>query len=307
MIVVFGSINLDLVFTPAHLPAPGETVLCEGLAAFPGGKGANQAVAAARAGADVRMIGCVGRDSFAATPLDAFADAGVDCSGIRRGGLPTGCASITVAPDGENQIVVASGANREVLASQLAEAPPGRGDILLLQMEIEPAENWKAVEIARTGGARAVLNNAPAGPIPADVLSSLDLLLVNEIEVLQVAKQRGLQILQPEAAARELSELFGLDLVVTLGSDGAIWIAADGIARSPAPPVAVVDTVGAGDAFAGALAAAMDRGLERPAALAFACAAGALACRAHGAQASLAGFEEIERLAEVLSAQVEVT
>ena len=307
MIVVFGSINLDLVFTPSHLPAPGETVLCDGFAAFPGGKGANQAVAAARAGAEVRMIGCVGDDSFAATPLDAFAAAGVDCSGIRRGALPTGCASITVAPDGENHIVVASGANREVLAGQLAEAPPGGGDILLLQMEIDLAENWKAVEIARSAGARVVLNSAPAGPVPAEILSRLDLLLVNEIEVLQVAKERGLEQMEPEAAARTLSGLFGLDLVVTLGGDGAIWVAADGIARVPAPPVAVVDTVGAGDAFAGALAAAMDRDLDRQSALAFACAAGSLACRTHGAQASLAGIEEIEGLANELAPYVTVT
>lgn len=307
MIVVLGSINLDLVFTPTHLPAPGETVLCDRLTSFPGGKGANQAVAAARAGAKVRMIGCVGNDSFATPPLDAFAAAGIDCSGIRRGELPTGCASIMVAPDGENQIVVASGANREVLAAQLAEAPPGRGDILLLQMEIDPAENWKAVDIARAGGARVVLNNAPAGPVPADVLSRLDLLLVNEVEIMQVAKEQGLATGEPAAAARGLAKLFDLDLVVTLGGEGAIWVSADGLARSPAPPVDVVDTVGAGDAFAGALAAALDRGLERPEALAFACAAGALACRAHGAQASLAGFEEIERLANLLSARVEVT
>ena len=174
-------------------------------------------------------------------------------------------------------------------------------------MEIDPDENWKAVGIARSAGARVVLNNAPAGPVPADILSRLDLLLVNEIEVLQVAKERGFDPMEPEAAARALSGLFGLDLVLTLGGDGAIWVAADGIARSPAPPVAVIDTVGAGDAFAGALAAALDRGLDRPSALAFACAAGSLACRTHGAQASLAGIEEIARLANELAPYVTVT
>jgi ribokinase len=304
MIVVFGSINLDMVFAPSHLPAPGETVLCDGFAAFPGGKGANQAVAAARGGAGVRMVGCVGDDSFSATSLDAFAAAGVDCTGVRRGRLPTGCASIMVAPDGENQIVVASGANREVLAGQLAEAPPGEGDILLLQMEIDPSENWKAVDIARRAGARVMLNNAPAGPIPTEILSSLGLLAVNEIEVMQAAGERGLAATEPLTAARALNELFGLDIVVTLGGAGATWVSREGAVRSPAPDVEVVDTVGAGDAFTGALAAAMDRGLDPPAALAFACAAGGLACRTHGAQAALANRAEIETVAAELAPRV---
>tara|TARA_R110002110_G_scaffold10383_7_gene51012 strand:+ start:3142 stop:4068 length:927 start_codon:yes stop_codon:yes gene_type:complete len=300
MIHVFGSINLDLVFTPPHLPAPGETVLSDRFQAFPGGKGANQAVAAARAGGEVKMIGCVGRDDFATLPLTSFTKAGVDISAVERVEAPTGCATISVAPDGQNQIIVASGANRLVRAEQLRPADLHQGDILMLQMEVDYPEIWKAVDIAARNGLRILLNNAPAGPIPDAVLPKLSLLLVNEIEAIQAAKERNLPADDPLAAATALNRSYGVGLIVTLGADGAVAITGDGGIRVPAPKVEVIDTVGAGDAFCGALAAALADSKALPEALAFASAAGGLACRRHGAQAGLATKSEITELAASL-------
>ncbi len=301
MIHVFGSINLDLVFTPPHLPAPGETVLCEKFEAFPGGKGANQAVAAARAGGDVRMIGCVGRDDFAALPLAAFTESGVDISAVERVEAATGCATISVAPDGQNQIIVASGANRLVRAEQLHPAGLHQGDILMLQMEVDYTEIWKAVDLAAAKGLRILLNNAPAGPIPESVLPKLSLLLVNEIEAMQAAQERQLPADDPLTAATALNRSYGVELIVTLGADGAVAVTGKGGIRVAAPKVEVVDTVGAGDAFCGALAAALADNKTLPEALAFASAAGGLACRHHGAQAGLATKSEISELADSLT------
>jgi ribokinase len=228
----------------------------------------------------------------------------VDITHIAHGDRPTGCATISVDPSGANQIVVASGANREVKAGQLAGAGLGEGDILLLQMEIDLEENWLAVKEAAAKGVRILLNNAPAAPLPVEILPDLSLLIVNEIEVMQAAAERGLEAGDPLSAARLLHESYGLGLIVTLGGDGSLAITADGSWQVPAPTVEVIDTVGAGDAFTGAFAAALESGRPLPDCLAFASAAGGLACRRHGAQASLALQEEIETLAAILLPRV---
>ena len=182
MIHVFGSLNVDLVVAVAHLPMVGETVLGRSYRVVAGGKGANQALAARRAGAAVRMVGAVGRDGFAETALAELAADGVDLAGVARVAAPTGAAFIGVDEHGQNQIIVASGANLEARATQVAEDSWRRGDTLLLQMEVPLAENEKLAARARKAGLRTILNVAPALPLSQQVLGTLDWLVVNEVE-----------------------------------------------------------------------------------------------------------------------------
>lgn len=281
MIVVFGSINLDLVVRVRDLPGAGETVLSDGLASYPGGKGANQALAALRAGADVRMVGAVGRDGFAGVALALLREGGVDLSGVAESDSPTGVALIAVAESGENQIVVASGANGTVRVGQLEGVAFGAGDTLVLQREVQAPEVFAAARLARARGARVVLNNAPAGPIEA--WGDLDVVVVNEHEV---AALGGSVERPPEAAVAA-----GVAVVTTLGAEGAAaWWREAGAwrqVRVKAMAIRPVDTTGAGDCFVGALAAALDRGEGMEAALRFGVAASGLACLVPGAQPSL--------------------
>ena len=282
MIVVLGSINLDIVLRPAHLPAVGETVLAPSYALLPGGKGANQALAARRAGASVAMLGCIGDDDFATKALFSLREAGVDTANIRAADLPTGIALVTVDAQGQNQIVVASGANRRVTASQLQ---PSHEGWLLLQMEIPPDANWAAAKAARAAGMRVALNLAPAAPIPDDALADLDLLICNEGEAESLARQFGRA---PATIDRWLADRFSLDCVVTLGSEGArVALAGGGSLRAPSLPVDAIDTVGAGDAFVGAYVAAAAAGQPAEICLRHGVAAGSLACTVEGAQPSL--------------------
>lgn len=283
MIVVLGSINLDIVMRPARLPGPGETVLAPGYATFPGGKGANQALAARRAGANVAMAGCVGDDDFAAPALASMRDAGIDLTAIRTVvGSTTGAAAIAVDDSGENLIIVASGANQSVAADQVA---PTAGDWLLLQMEIPFAANWDALAAARAAGMHTALNLAPAADIPEDALANLDVLIANEIEAAALARQYD----QPaDDIAAWLADRFGLDCIVTLGGDGAGAALSDGTAlTAPALAIDAVDTTAAGDAFVGAYVAALDAGQVPSEALRHGIAAGSLACTTEGAQPSL--------------------
>ncbi|WP_119459318.1 ribokinase [Rhodospirillaceae bacterium SYSU D60014] len=295
MILVFGSINIDLVIPVETLPRPGETVLGPGYRLVPGGKGANQALAARRAGGDVRMIGRVGRDSFADLALADLTAAGVDLRDVERDDQPTGCALVCVDRQGDNLIVVASGANRAVAAPQVGDALLEAKTLLLLQMEIPAAENWSLVRRARACGARILLNAAPAGPIPKDALAALDWLVMNEGEAVTVAKGLGLSAQDPRTAARALAAAGGIATVVTLGKAGTIAFHGEEAWRVGALPVDCVDSTGAGDAFVGAFAAAVESGADLPAALHRASVAGGLACLAQGAQPSLPDDAEITR------------
>ena len=302
MITVFGSINIDLVFRTARLPAPGETMLCPRYESFAGGKGANQALAAARAGATVHMVGRVGRDAFADPALALLKTAGVDLSAVVAGEAPTGCATVMVDDAGENAIVVASGANLEVSADQLTEAALNPETILVLQMEVPFGENWKAVERARASGARVALSVAPAAPVPIDVLNAVDILLVNEIEGRMVAEASGLSDAPLDELPNQLAARHGCLCVLTLGSKGVLAADPSTRWRVPALPLeTVVDTTGAGDAFAGCLVAALDRGMETEAALHFAAIAAGLSCTALGAQTSFPDTVAISRRMSVLA------
>lgn len=274
-ITVVGSINLDFVATGAHLPAPGETVTGATLARHPGGKGANQALAAARLGANVRMIGSVGEDAMADEALALLKAEGVDLSGVEADAAqPTGVALIAVSAEGENQIVVCAGANAAFGPDRLG-ASVANALICLLELPIETVA--RAVEAAE--GFVAV-NLAPAAPVPAALLDRADLLIVNETE----------------AAFYGPALHHGTGLVaLTLGARGAeLWRGGERIAAASPPKVEVVDTTGAGDAFVGGLVVGLLEGQPPDRALRFACAVGALAASRAGAQPSLPTRAEVE-------------
>ncbi len=304
MILVFGSINIDMVVPVANLPRAGETVLGPSYRLVPGGKGANQALAAARAGSRVRLFGRVGRDGFADLALAELKRADVDLGGVARDELPTGCALIPVERSGQNLIIVASGANTATVESQVPDDLLGEGTVAVLQMEVPAAESWALAERARKRGARILLNAAPAGPIPEKVLAQLDWLVVNEHEAITVAGRLGLAHDDPRSAGRAIATTCGTTAIVTLGGTGALAFGPGGAWRIGAMRLKPVDTTAAGDAFVGAFAAAMDAGESLPAALHRASVAGGLACLAEGAQPSLPTKAAIEaHLAELAPPQ----
>jgi len=300
MITVFGSINVDMVMRVDALPRPGETVLCPDYLLVPGGKGANQALAAARAGAPVAMIGCVGRDAFADTAMSLLRREAIDLSAVGMSARPTCCASVWVDRAGENAIVVASGANLDTRASQMAARKLGRGDWLMLQMEVPPDENWRAASLARSAGARIMLSAAPAGPIPERVLHGIDVLLVNQIEGRMVADAIGLDYGKPADIVSGLTKQFGFSCIMTVGAEGAICFGPAGGFQAPALPVSPIDTTGAGDAFAGILCASLDRGAGMEEAVRRAGAGAALACLTPGAQPGLPYAKDIDTAARDL-------
>ena len=296
MITVFGSINIDLVTSVERIAAPGETVLGPSYAVIPGGKGANQALAARRAGAEVALVGATGRDGFAGPALALLRDAGVVLDDVAEVDAPTGAAFIAVDAGGQNAITVAAGANAETRASQVRTATLRPGGLLLLQREVPDREGAAAARLARSAGVRTVLNLAPSGLVSNAYLSSIDVMVVNEHEAADLAAALGLG---PDhgVLAQHLRQAFGVAAtVVTLGSEGVIgWV--DGEAhRVPCPKVAVVDTTAAGDSFVGAFAAALDAGLSFIEALRRGTAAGSLACTRAGAQTSIPLKAEIEAL-----------
>lgn len=278
---VVGSINLDLVASGAPLPGPGETVTGAQFAQHPGGKGANQALAARRLGADVHMIGCVGDDALADAAMALLRKDGVDVSGVMSEiGVSTGVALIAVSPDGENQITVASGANDRVSASDVAGLPVC--DMVLTQLEVPVPAVEAAARFVRETGGRFAINLAPAKPVPAELLEAADLLIVNEIEA---------------AFYGDALHAGGGMVVVTLGGDGAVLFeAGEEVARASAFPVEVVDTTGAGDTFCGAIAVALADGRTPAEALKFASASAALAVTKPGAQPSLPNRREVDAL-----------
>jgi ribokinase len=291
-IVVFGSINLDLVFAMQELPAPGQTRLASGFSMQPGGKGANQAVAARRDGAAVHMVGAIGEDSLAPLALAVMAESGVDLTALRRiADASTGCAGIATDAHGRNQIAVALGANALLLANDLPDALLKPDNLLLVQMEAEPNQVAAAMQRARDAGMRVVLNLAPARILPKPVLQSANLVVVNEDEAEVLAGQFGCT-----ATAAALHAALGVTIIRTLGGEGAEAAGPDGPVRVAAPHVDVVDTTAAGDCFVGTLAAALVRNMPLPHALTRACAAAALACTVSGSQRSLPSAAQTDSL-----------
>ncbi len=299
LVTVVGSLNMDLVVRVERHPRPGETVLGRGHDELPGGKGANQAVAAARLGAQVRMVGRVGDDPHGRALLSSLTRAGVDVAGVRTSGARTGVAFIQVDDSGQNAIVVSPGANAELAVADLDAVGLGTA-VLMLQLEVPVAVSLAAARAARRSGALVVLNLAPARSLAPAELQDVTHLIVNEHEagvLLNVAADDI--VAEPEAAAGRLTELVPA-AVITLGAQGAAYATREGDGGTqPAFAVRVVDTTAAGDAFAGALAARLaagEPGLST--AVRHACAAGSLATTVLGAQPSLPTSEAVERLLE---------
>jgi len=291
VIVVFGSLNVDCLARVARLPRDGDTLLALDYAVAPGGKGANQALAARRAGADVHLFGAVGRDGHSVEATRLLREDGVALDGLVATEAPTGVAWINVDVAGANAITVVAGANALARADSVPDRLVARGTTVLMQLEV-PIREVEALALrARSRGARVMLNAAPATALPPALVATLDVLVVNENEAALLAGADGVD---DWCAARERD---GCATFVTLGARGA-RTRIDGAVRTlPAPSVDVDDTVGAGDAFTGALAAALDRGAARQVALREALAAGALACTAPGAQPAMPRRAAIAALA----------
>jgi ribokinase len=294
-IVVLGSLNLDLVVTVPRLPQPGETVLGERFGSYPGGKGANQAVAAARLGGRVAMVGRVGSDSFGASLITNLELNGVDASDVAVDpDSPTGAALIFVEDGGQNMIAVASGANATVSPrdAQRAVARLAAGDLLVMQLEIPVAIIDQAVVAGRRAGAFVVLNAAPAQRLDPGLLRELDVLVVNEREAKAMTDPGN----SPEAAAAALRAMGPRIAIVTLGPAGSLFCDEGGVHRVEPFQVQAVDSTGAGDAFLGALAVGLAGALPPQAAVRFANAAGAAATSSLGAQAALPRLDDLRRL-----------
>ena len=300
MIVVAGSINADLVARVAHLPREGETQLAERCDVYPGGKGANQALAARRAGAEVALVGAVGRDGFADVALRPLRDAGVDLARVAVVDAPTGVALIHVDLDGRNTITVASGANALVTVSDVDARALHDATTLVLQLETPLDTVVAAAAHARRRNVRTILNAAPPRPLPPELLAAIDVLVVNEHEAAIVGGAASSA--DPAAFCASAADRWKLTAVVTLGARGLVAADANGRYSVPAPRVAVVDTTAAGDAFVGALAASLDRRDPLVDALADGVAAGSHACTTAGAQPSIAPRERWRDTARALRA-----
>ncbi len=297
MITVFGSINVDLVCRVRKAPMPGETVLGSDYALIPGGKGANQALAAVRAGAPVRMVGAVGDDDIGKVALTELGPAGVDLASVAERQGTTGVAIITVDDNGENTIVVSPGANAMVDAGYIPADSFAAGDTLLLQLEVPQAQVFAAARMARENGTRVILSVAPFAPFTPEALADIDIVIVNEHEAADFARHFGLPHDDPEATVTALAAELGRTLIATLGPEGAVAAGPEGLIRVPALAVTPVDTTGAGDTFAGVLAAYLDEGQGLRESMALAAIAGSLACTKHGAQPSFPMRAEIEAAA----------
>lgn len=294
-IVVVGSCNLDLVVGVARVPLVGETVLGGDLQRIPGGKGANQAVAAARLGRSVAMVGRLGDDDAGALLRDALHADGVDTSAVwATPGVPSGVAMIAVQEDGDNAIVVSPGANGRLSADDVAGAPSvADAPVVLLQAEV-PME--AVVEAARTASGVVVWNPAPAPAdgAPLELLESVDVLVPNQTELGLLAGHTGPVDL--DVARRLARELPTASVVVTLGSDGALVVVGGDAVHVPAPAVRPVDTTAAGDSFCGALADKLVTGADLVEAARWATRVGAATTLRSGAQPSLPTPDEVERL-----------
>ena len=304
MILVFGSLNIDLVTRVAVIPGPGRTVLAPSYETHFGGKGANQAVAAARIAGPgkVAMAGRVGRDGFGDDAIRNLAANGVDTGLIIRAREPTGCAFITVDGSGENAITVASGANRAAAATDVPASHFNADTVLLLQMEVPFAEALEVARRTKAASGRVVWNLAPvpeqmtAGMI-SDLLGATDYLITNEHETLDAASALGLTTSGFEAAASGLAKAGQLACVVTAGAQGAFAFASDGTrSHAPALTITPVDTTGAGDTFAGAFACLVSENAPLETALQAGCEAAALKCLKPGAQAGMPLRSEIKAL-----------
>ena len=298
-VAVVGSLNMDLVGRGPRIPRPGETIIGGEFRTVPGGKGANQAVAAARLGGRVSMVGRVGDDAFGAELLDTLDADGVDRTHVKTTpGVPTGVALIMVDEQGQNSILVASGANMRLSPADVdaAQEVIAGADVLLLQLENPLETVIRAAEVARAHEVTVILNPAPARPLPASLLSLVDVLVPNESETEVLTGLPVGSTEEAEVAARSLADQGVGTVILTLGSRGALLLQEGGSQLFPTFEVTPVDTTAAGDAFMGGLGVALAEGKPLAEAIRWGNAAGALATTVMGAQPSLPTREALEEL-----------
>ena len=298
-VVVIGSSNTDMVVKAARIPQPGETVLGGEFVMVPGGKGANQAVAAARLGAEVTLVARLGDDLFAEASLRSFREAGIRTEAVVRDPeAASGVALILVDESGENAIAVAPGANARLTPADVdrAEAAIRAADVVVLQLEVPMPAVLHAIRLAKRHGRRVILNPAPAAPVPDEALAMVDFLTPNETEAeLLLGGGAAASAWGGIAAVADALRAKGAGtVIVTLGREGAFVVGPGGSVHVPGRHVKAVDTTAAGDAFTGALACALGEGQELAAALAFATTAAALSVTRLGAQSSLPNRAEVE-------------
>lgn len=300
-ILVVGSLNADLVVRSPRFPNPGETIRGEDLRIIPGGKGANQSVAAARQGTSVAMVGRVGNDSFGPDLINNLKQNNVDASHVQIDpDSATGTATIIVDANGQNSIVLSPGGNGRVSPADLENIPFSDYELLLLQLEIPIETVWSAARLAKESGVRVLLNPAPAvSELPDELLSLPDFLVPNEGELSLLTGQPIHDIASAEHAAKSLLERGVHNVIVTLGANGALIVNKELTKHIPSFDVQVVDTTAAGDAFIGGFASALLQGNSLEDAVRYGCACGALATTKFGAQPSLPTKEEVERFMSV--------
>lgn len=295
-ILVVGSLNADLVVRAPRFPQPGETISGGDLQIIPGGKGANQAVAAARQGTSVSMLGRVGNDSFGPELINNLKQNHVDTSQVQIDSQSaTGTAIIVVDPNGQNSIVLSPGGNGQVGDADVANVSFSDYKLLLLQLEIPIEAVTSAARRAKESGLRVLLNPAPARALPAELISLPDFILPNETELSQLANQPVQDIASAEKAARTLLERGAQNVIVTLGANGALMVSRKQVTHVNAYQVEVVDTTAAGDAFIGGFASALLQNKSLEEAVRYGCACGALATTKFGAQPSLPIKAEVEK------------
>ena len=294
-ILVVGSLNADLVVRAPRFPQPGETISGEDLQVIPGGKGANQAVAAARQETNVSMLGRVGEDNFGAFLLENLKSNRVDSQLIQRDDASTGTAIIVVDANGQNSIVLSAGANGKVTDADVNSASFSDFSLLLLQLEIPTPTVLSAARRAHESGLRVILNPAPANKLSNELISLADYLIPNETELSLLTGLPVNDMNSTEWAARALLEIGAKNVIVTMGSNGALIVTNSQVTHIETYTVNVVDTTAAGDAFIGGFAAAFLRDKSLEEAVRYGCACGALATTKFGAQPSLPRKEEVQR------------
>lgn len=299
-VLVIGSLNMDLVAQAERLPRAGETLLGQSFATVPGGKGANQAVAAARLGGQVAMIGCVGADAYGQALRQALVDEGIDCQGVREAeDVATGIAMIVVDASSQNAIVIVAGGNGQLESTDIErfDSLLQAADVVVCQLEIPYPVVAFALQRAHEAGKTVILNPAPVtGPLPSQWLGWIDYLIPNETEAQALTGLAVNSVAEAEQAASLLREAGAGKIIVTLGERGVLF--ADGVQsrHSPGRKVQAVDTTAAGDTFVGGFAAALARGLDESQAIAFGQAAAALSVTRAGAQPSIPTLAQVEQV-----------
>ncbi len=295
MIIVFGSLSVDMITPVDRFPEQGETVLCtHDYISRPGGKGSNQAVAAARAGAKVAMVGKVGDDSFGRRSVRNLKQHGILTAGIAMADRPTGCSTIAVNSKGKSFVINAPGANKDVSGDQLPEEILGNKNILLTELELDMDETLSVLKRAKKNGAIKILNASPAKNASLEIFEQVEYMIVNHVESVQIAEKFKIDKTDPLDLAQEFSKMADLTCIITMEEKGAIACKNEILYTVPPLDIEVVDATGAGDCFCGVFAACLEKGFDWLKACHYASAGAGLSCLGLSAQQAIPDFDDIE-------------